>query len=296
MIQRLRTAIVGLGGWGRNVARELAAASDLVAYASREPAKHGQWMAEHAPGVRALTVEQIAADPTIAAVAVAVPIPALAELAARMIAAGKHVLVEKPAAQASAEARGLAEAAAARNAVVATGYVFVCHAAYRELKRRIAPASVRKVAFRWEKFGSFDDSIELSLFVHHLALALDLLGEPGGGAILRGPGLKSACDRIEARLAYPQAEVVSLIDRASAQRAHTMTIEQADGTSFVWDGDAVFVQRDGARQEVFRTPPHSALASEVREFVAAAQGAAMLPTAGYFAARVLGVLERLERR
>ena len=102
-------------------------------------------------------------------------------------------------AQSSTEASRLADAAAARGLTLAAGYVFVYHPVYREMKRRIGVQAVRRMTLRWEKFGTFTDAIEQSLLCHHLALALDWLGEPKGGAIQRGPGVESACDRIEAR-------------------------------------------------------------------------------------------------
>jgi predicted dehydrogenase len=294
MPEKIKTAIVGLGAWGRNVARELAGASDLVAYASREPARHHAWTADHAPGAEAMTVAQIAADPSITAVAIATPIPTLTGIARQMIEAGKHVLVEKPMALTSADAQELADTAALRGLVAAAGYVFLYHPVYRELKRRVDAASVRRIALAWDKFGTFDDAIVHSLLVHHLSLALDLLGQPTGGTLARGPGVKSACDKIEAKLSYPRAEVVSVIDRVAARPAHTMMVESSDGASLIWDGDALFAVRDGARGEIFRAKPQSALAAEVAAFVAAAAGGAPpLPSAGDFAARVLRVLEGL---
>ena len=78
---RLKTAIVGPGHWGRNVARELNAVSDLVAYSGTGPAKNAEWARQHIPQARYLTIDEICANAEIAAVAVATPVPLLAPVA-----------------------------------------------------------------------------------------------------------------------------------------------------------------------------------------------------------------------
>ena len=84
------------------------------------------------------SVEQmLSADPQISAVSVAVPTNLHFDVARRLLAAGKHVLVEKPIAATAAEAERLVELAESAGAVLAVGHVERFNPAVRALKRRI---------------------------------------------------------------------------------------------------------------------------------------------------------------
>jgi predicted dehydrogenase len=296
MSETIKTAIVGIGAWGKNVARELNAVSELAAYVSKNPSSGKAWLAEHLPSLRRSTIDQVLRDPTIGAVAIATPIALLSEFTRAVLEAGKHAFVEKPLATSAAEACRLANIAEARNLILATGYVFLYHPAYRELKRRLDVTAVRSVTLRWRKFGTFAEPIEQNLLTHHLSLALDLLGEPTSGTIRRGAGVESACDRIETRLYYGQCDVISSIDRTSKRRSHIVQVELKSGSFLVWNGAQLLSRRTrrGVAEAVYEDQ-RTALAAEMMSFIGAVGGArSPLPTAGPFAARVLRIHEMLD--
>lgn len=84
---------------------------NVVAFADLEMARAQQRAKEHGPPAKAMTVEQLLADPTIAIV-VNLTIPkAHAEVNLRAIEAGKHVYVEKPLGVSREEGRRQIEAA-----------------------------------------------------------------------------------------------------------------------------------------------------------------------------------------
>ncbi len=290
----IRTAIVGVGPWGRNILRELAGASSLAGFVSKRTTAE-EFRATHNLDLPRLTMEEVLRDPSIAAVAIATPIPLLAGFAQAALQAGKHVFVEKPLAETAAQARTVAEAAAARGLILTTGYVFLYHPGIGELKRRLDASRVRKATLRWDKFGTFAEPIGQTLLTHHLALALHLFGQPRGGAIRPGPGTMSACDAVATRLDYGAFEAVSLIDRTSAERRHDITIEMTDGSRLIWDDANLYrAEREGAPQIVYRGD-RTSLGVEISDFVAAASGKERaLPSAGDFAARVLALGESLQ--
>ena len=296
MSERLPTALIGVGRWGRNIATQLHASSAFTAYASRPGAGPNAWMAEHVGGARHATVEEICADPAICAVAVATPMATHARLARRLLEAGKHVFVEKPLAPTSAEASDLAALAAARGLVLATGYQFLFHPVYAELKRRIDAHALRRATFTWRKYGTFGEPIESNLLTHHLALALDLLGPPRSGSVRCLGRVESDCDAIEAQLIYPNAEVTSLIDRGSRVRSHTMSFDLEDGSAFVWTGARLlFLEEPEGEPEAIFHSEEMPLTIEIARFVEAAAGhGTALPTAGDFGARVLRVQDMLK--
>ena len=176
--KRLKTAIIGVGRWGTNVAHELAIQSDLVYFASKESDTA-------VPSAKRATVEEICADPSIEAVAIATPIATHEELVRKVLETGKHVLCEKPLAETSATAYELSNLAKAKKTMLVTGYVYIYHPVYQELKKKLAGQQISRIEFVWKKYGTFQEAIELNLLTHHLAIALDILGKPTNGVVTR---------------------------------------------------------------------------------------------------------------
>src|SRR4051794_24045724 len=123
----VRTAVVGLGYWGPNLVRnlqelpsvELAAVCDLRVESlekigRRYPAAH-----------LTTSYDEILADDTIDAVAIATPVSTHYPLAAAAVRAGKHVFIEKPFAASSQEAEMLIALAERHDVVVMPGHTFL---------------------------------------------------------------------------------------------------------------------------------------------------------------------------
>jgi predicted dehydrogenase len=123
----VRVAVVGLGYWGPNLARnfhELECASlDAVCDVS-SPAL--QKIASRYPAVRTSNdFARVLADDDIEAVAIATPVRTHAELARAALEAGKHVFVEKPLAASSSEAESLLRLANDVGRVLMPGHTFI---------------------------------------------------------------------------------------------------------------------------------------------------------------------------
>src|SRR3954468_8133866 len=124
-------AVVGFGYWGPNVARNFASskATDLRLVCDREESALARATELH-PGARTTTEwDAVLSDDSIEAVAVALPVPLHHRYAMEALAAGKHVLVEKPLAQSVAECRELVAGAARRDRVLMVGHTFEYNAA-----------------------------------------------------------------------------------------------------------------------------------------------------------------------
>lgn len=282
--KQLKTAIIGVGKWGKNVAKELAQQSTLVAYASNSTGMDELWMAEAMPDAKRLSVDEICAREDIQAVSVATPIKTHAEIVRKLLTAGKHVLCEKSLTVSAKEGYELSTLAKEKNLLLMTGYVYLYHPAYQELKKDIAGKKISRIEFNWKKYGSFVESIEMNLLTHHFSILLDLLGMPTAIEVTRREKGESACDVLDTTILYPNCEIFSHIDRMSKERTHTMTVH-ADGKKFIWEGaqlrdeNGIFESRD--------TP----LALEVAAFLRAVAGGALPLTAGDFGARVLEIHE-----
>lgn len=119
----MRVGVIGGGGMGQNHVRVLRnAGADLAGVADAMPGRAQQVGARM--GVAAYPdVRSMLEDPAVEAVTIAVTTEAHAEVALAAIAAGKHLLVEKPLASTSKEAKDLVDAARRAGVVLATGHV-----------------------------------------------------------------------------------------------------------------------------------------------------------------------------
>lgn len=293
----VKTAVIGVGRWGKNVLRALNETSDLTGYVIEGNPEHREWVTEHFPHVRHMALDALVNDKTISAVAIATPIPTHASLAMRMLKAGKHVLVEKPLAGSAEEALSLVQEAREQGLRLMTGYVFLYHPIYTELKRLLEANPPQRVECTWEKYGTFGEPIETNLLTHHLALALDLLGEPTEAFVTRERDAENAYNRIEALLSYDTSVFTSHIDRASEKTRHIVRTDLTDGSTLLWDGPQLYrIHADGV-STVIRKDEREPLTLEVRAFLESVTGNDVVPpSGGTFGARVLSLHERLQER
>ena len=129
-------AVVGLGYWGPNLARNVAAtpgrAAGLVlrrAMPARSRAPQPRFRASALSG----SLEEVLADAGSTACCWRRRCARTRELAVRVLAAGKHCFVEKPLATSSADAQRVVDAAAAAGRVLMVGHLLEYHPGVRAL-------------------------------------------------------------------------------------------------------------------------------------------------------------------
>ncbi len=182
---RIGVALVGFGRWGENLARVLAGSPRfrLIAIVDVDPVRRQAAAARH-PGVAVLgNVEQAIELSEVSAVALATPPLTLAGLAHRAIARRKHVFIEKPAVETSAEALELAKKAQRAGVMVFVDVPAVwspLQDAMRSTLSRNAIGSL--VAWRAERTnrdgGQAGIDVLRDLAIHDLAV-IDGLVHPG---------------------------------------------------------------------------------------------------------------------
>ncbi len=225
--------LIGAGRWGTLHASKLAAmpGARLVAAVDLVPERARALAAAH-PGCAALTdLRAISSLPTppVAAVA-AVPIGALATVAHDLLAAGLHVLVEKPGAASVAELRPLIALARQLRRVLVVGFV-------ERFNPGVTPlCSGRRLVIRRMGPGRPGAApLHLDWLVHDLDLA----------RLLLGPGLR--VERVTARRG-PAAEL----------RVHLSHPEGREALLHVVRGDVSPTRRlslDGRRVSLLVRPP-----------------------------------------
>jgi predicted dehydrogenase len=108
---------VGYGYWGPNLVRNFFDTPNcrVVSVCDAAPARLDAVRRRHPSASVTDQFDDLLKDPSVDAVAIATPVHTHFSLAKRALEAGKHVLIEKPMTQTSAEARILVDLAAERD-------------------------------------------------------------------------------------------------------------------------------------------------------------------------------------
>ena len=172
------------------------------------------------------------AEDRAAAAVIASPTVTHREVAGRFIAAGRHILVEKPIAATVAEAHELVALARRQNIVLGVGHVEYFNPAVQAVVAR-APRPRYLEAQRLSPFTrrSMDIDVVLDLMVHDLQLAQAL----NGGAQLREvravgvPVLSERVDLANVRLEFATGCVANLTaSRVSSERVRKLRLFEPD--------------------------------------------------------------------
>src|SRR5262245_36468089 len=133
----LSAALVGAGYWGPNLARNIAAsnATRLSWVCDLDDAAAEQ-LASRYPGTQATgSYDDVVGDDGVDAIVIATPPMSHLPLVEAALRAGKHVLVEKPLATSSVEARQMCKLADDAGLVLMCDHTFCYTAAVGELRR-----------------------------------------------------------------------------------------------------------------------------------------------------------------
>ena len=233
----MRLGVVGCGYWGSKHVRVLSSLPgvEFVVAIDRSEARQEEMLVRYA---KTAVSDLAAALPIIDAVVVAVPPSLHREVAAEAIAAGKHVLVEKPLATSPEEARVLVEMAAAAGVGV-VGHTFEFSAALIEMRRMIIAGhlgSIRYIDAAWLNLGLYQDDINVvwDLAPHGISVCNYLLNSTplsvGAWGSRYGAG-GSFEDVAMLHLHYTEPDVtayirVSWLDPAKVRKSHRRRYSQ----------------------------------------------------------------------
>jgi predicted dehydrogenase len=211
MSERTRVAVAGVGHLGSRHARLYAESpnAELVGVADRDLTRAREVAKTY--GVRAVEdVRELASE--IAAASVAVPTESHQDVAARLLLAGVHVLVEKPIAAGLSEAREMVDLARARGLVLAVGHTERHNPAVEALLAKASNPRFIEV----HRLGSFsprslDIDVVLDLMIHDLDVVAALVGEDVVSVEAVGvPVLTPRVDIANARIRFRGGAVANL--------------------------------------------------------------------------------------
>ena len=180
----VRIAVAGLGYWGPNLARNFANLPDaeLTWLCDGSEAALTRVSAAH-PGVQLTqSLDDLLADETLDAIALATPVPTHADLAVAVLEAGKHCFVEKPLAQSVTDAERAVAAAQAAHRVLMVGHLLEYHPGVTKLKELADSGELGDLYYIYGNrlnLGKLraDENALWSLGAHDVSVVLSLVGE-----------------------------------------------------------------------------------------------------------------------
>ena len=322
MSEPIQIGVVGLGYWGPNLARNFAAlpTSQVRWLCDDSPAVLDRAAQQH-PGARATAeLDDLLGDPGLDAIVLATPVPSHAELATRVLEAGKHCFVEKPLAQSVADAERAVAAAEKAGKLLMVGHLLEYHPGVLKLKELKDSGELGEIYYIYGNrlnLGKLraDENALWSLGAHDVSVLLALAGEEPTEAVAHGesyvrPGVE---DVVFCYLRFPSGLAAHLhlswLDPHKERRftvvgAHKMaTFDDmaAENKITVYDkgfdeapsGYGEWVTRSGESYSP-RLPVGEPLRIECQEFLDAITQGRQPRSDGASGLRVVRVLEQLQ--
>jgi UDP-2-acetamido-3-amino-2,3-dideoxy-glucuronate N-acetyltransferase len=316
-------ALLGVGDWGKNLARcfdALEVLSVLVDPGASETARD-ELRARHPQARFSTSVADVLRDPTIARVAIATPAATHFELAEAALQHGKHVFVEKPLCLGPEQARRLVQLADERGLTLMVGHLLQYHpciTALRELVAQGALGPILTITSSRLNLGKFrkDENALWSLAPHDVSVILALLGDqlPTSVRCMGGSYLtRNVADSTLTVMRFADSVMAQIhVSWLSPFKEQKLTVVGTEAMAVFDDtkpwSEKLLLFRDylgrnaergatavSSTAEPVQVAEAEPLALECAHFLEACAGRAALRTDGAEAVRVLKVLEMAQR-
>jgi predicted dehydrogenase len=321
----VRVGVVGLGYWGPNLARNLAAIPGCeLAWLCDADERARAKLERSFPNARATgELEDLLGDGQLDAIVLATPVPTHAELAIAVAQAGKHCFVEKPLATTAADAEQAVAAAAGAGRILMVGHLLEYHPAVARLKELIDSDELGGLYYLYGNRLNLgvlreDENALWSLGAHDVSVALHLIGEEPHECVAHGASYvrkdKGVQDVVFCYLRFPSGVVAHLhlswldphkerrITVVGSRRMATFDDMLIEGKLTIYDKGfdedtrswGEYIARSG---DTFspRIPNVEPLRVECEHFVECVRTGATPRSDGHSGLRVVRVLEALQR-
>jgi predicted dehydrogenase len=319
----VRVGVVGLGYWGPNLARNFDGLSGCeLAWLCDTSDEARERVGSALPRARMTSeLNDLLADPQLDAVVVATPVPTHAELAQRVLESGKHCFVEKPLAETVADAERVVEAARTAERVLMVGHLLEYHPGVLRLKDIADSGELGEIRYIYSNrlnLGKLraEENALWSLGAHDVSVLLLLAGEEPNEIEARGESYMQAGveDVVFCFLRFPSGLSAHLhlswLDPHKERRftivgsRRMATFDDMELERKVTVYDKGFDERAGSYGEYItrsgdtwspRVPNTEPLRVECEHFVACVRQGTTPRSDGESGARVVRVLEGLQR-
>ena len=179
MMEPPKIAVVGVGYWGKNIARSFAELGGLGAIVDNDPASAG--LVAQLTGAPVRGFDDMLADPAIAGVAIATRAETHYAIANKALSAGKHVFVEKPLVLDEAEADALIAQADSANRVLMVGHLLRYHPLFRKMLEIVGSGDYGTLRYVYSDRMSLgkirtEEDVLWSFAPHDVSMVLALAG------------------------------------------------------------------------------------------------------------------------
>ncbi len=318
----LRIGVVGLGYWGPNLARNFAAlpGCELSWCCDASAAARERFTARFPDVQTSAELAELLEDPRLDAIVLATPVPTHAQLAVRVLSAGKHCFVEKPLAQSLADAQRAVDAAAENERVLMVGHLLEYHPGVQALADLAASGELGEIYYIYGNrlnLGQLraDENALWSLGAHDVSVLLHLAGEEPWEVVAHGESYvrSDVEDVVFCFLRFPSGLAAHLhlswldphkerrFTVVGSRRMATFDDMALEGKLTIYDkgfdedsrGYGEYITRSG---DIFspRIPNIEPLRLECEHFVHCIRTGATPRSDGASGLRVVAVLERLQ--
>ncbi|PJE51069.1 MAG: hypothetical protein COV29_02230 [Candidatus Yanofskybacteria bacterium CG10_big_fil_rev_8_21_14_0_10_36_16] len=297
MKNKTKIAIIGIGRWGKNLAREFGKNADIKAFCHTEKNENIDWLNKNFPKIPSKNYDSILKDEDIEAVIIATPINTHHKLAKQALLAGKHVFVEKPISETVKQAEELTRLASKKQLILFVGHIFSYHPILAKVKSITKREKIKKAIFSWHKLGTFKEDLVLNLGSHDIAIALELFKKPTNIKITKKIKSVTRCDIINLDLKFKGNTTCSIyLNRISNQKNKTATFI-ADKNVYLWENNSLFkLNKTKNEFSLIFESKTTPLEIEVKEFINCIQNKKTPLTNGEFGTEVVKVLEKIKHQ
>jgi predicted dehydrogenase len=226
--------LLGYGYWGRNLARNIRAAPGCELVAVAEPDAGARQLLKGEAAILRIDREpaSLLEREEVDAVVVATPVATHFELAKAALLSGRHVLVEKPLALSTAEARQLVELSKDRKLVLMVGHTFLYSPPVNMLRDLVIDGSLGVIQYLYSQrlnLGRVRSDCDAlwNFGPHDVSIMMYLLGEIPREVSARGfPFLQDGIsDVVFATLAFPSGQAAHLhVSWVDPRKVRTITV------------------------------------------------------------------------
>ncbi len=321
--------VIGCGYWGPNLVRNFDGLPDarVKTVSDLRPGRI-EFIHKNYPNVgTTFDYQGILDDPEIDAVVIVTPAETHYAIASQALAAGKHVMVEKPMARTGDEAWSLVEQAKIAGKVLSAGHVFQFAPGVRRLKREIRVGTVGRVYHVTStriNLPPTDPRMDVvwDLAPHDCSIVLDLMDQMPVDVVATGqsylrPGL---VDNAHILMTFPDGATAHIHvgwlssnkmrllqlfgERGSIQYDEMLALDGkvklygagVDNRRAVSDDDSDTLVYSTGDISVLGLEQHEPLRMECHEFVKAVAGGPIPPNDGVMGARVVELLETISNQ